>query len=397
MTFMLQNSGVNALGTTGGGEGYSTIGKSLAIEFDSFKSGWDTNANQVSLLKNGDVTAPLATPANTPMDLNGSGAINAWIDYDGATDQLSVFLANGTAKPATALLKTTVDLAATVGTQAYVGFSAGTGGLTNLQDVENWQFTTSTPAPIPTPTPTPTPTPISSSITFDSFADISSLTLNGNSSQAGNVLRLTPALKSQAGSAFVKTPYSVNSNTSFNTHFQFRLSGGDGNNGADGMTFMLQNSGVNALGTTGGGEGYSTIAKSLAIEFDSFMSSWDTAANEISLLKNGHVANPLAVANSPMDLNNSGALNAWIDYNGATDQLSVFLGSSTTKPANALLTTQVDLAAAVGTQAFVGFSAGTGGLTNNQDIENWQFTTSTPAPPPPPVPPSNVILATKYL
>ena len=395
MTFMLQNSGANALGTTGGGEGYSTIAKSLAIEFDSFKSGWDSAANQVSLLRNGDVTTPLAV-ANTPMDLNNSGALNAWIDYNGATDQLSVFLGSSTTKPANALLTTQVDLAAAVGTQAFVGFSAGTGGLTNLQDVENWQFTTSTPAPIPAPiptpipTPTPTPTPISSSINFDSFADISSLTLNGNSSQAGNVLRLTPALKSQAGSAFVKTPYSVNSNTSFNTHFQFRLSGGDGNNGADGMTFMLQNSGANALGTTGGGEGYSTIAKSLAIEFDSFKSGWDNAANQVSLLKNGDVTTPLAVANSPIDLNSSGALNAWIDYNGATDQLSVFLGSSTTKPANALLTTQVDLAAAVGTQAFVGFSAGTGGLTNLQDIENWQFSTSTPAPPPP----ANVIQAT---
>jgi lysophospholipase L1-like esterase len=232
-------------------------------------------------------------------------------------------------------------------------------------------------------------------VQFANFADTSSLKLNGNSSQAGSVLRLTPAQKNQAGSAFVKTPYTIGSDTSFNTRFQFRLSGGDGNNGADGMTFMLQNSaaGVNALGTLGGGEGYSTIGNSLAIEFDSFKSSWDSRVNQVSLLKNGNERSPLATANTPMDLNNSGALNAWIDYDGATNQLSVFLANSTTKPATALLKTQVDITS-VGTQAFVGFSAGTGGLTNNQDVENWQFTTSTPAPPPPPVPPSNVILAT---
>ena len=233
-------------------------------------------------------------------------------------------------------------------------------------------------------------------VQFANFADTSSLKLNGSSSKAGNVLRLTPAQKGQAGSAFVKTPYTIGSDTSFNTRFQFRLSGGDGNNGADGMTFMLQNSaaGVNALGTLGGGEGYSTIGNSLAIEFDSFKSGWDSRANQVSLLRNGNVQTPLATANTPMDLNNSGALNAWIDYDGATDQLSVFLASGTTKPATALLKTQVDLAGTVGSQAFVGFSAGTGGLTNLQDVENWQLTTSTPAPPPPPVPPSNVILAT---
>jgi lysophospholipase L1-like esterase len=243
---------------------------------------------------------------------------------------------------------------------------------------------------------------IGDTLQFSNFADTSSLMLNGSSSKVGNVLRLTPAQKNQAGSAFAKTPYSIDDKTSFNTHFQFRLSGGDGNGGADGITFMLQNSaaGGTALGTLGGGEGYSTIGSSLAIEFDSFKSGWDINANQVSLLKNGDVTTPLATANTPMDLNSSGAINAWIDYDGLTNQLSVFLANGTTgttKPAAALLKTQADLTA-IGAQAYVGFSAGTGGLTNLQDIENWQFAISTPAPTPTPtptpIPSSNVIQAT---
>lgn len=228
-------------------------------------------------------------------------------------------------------------------------------------------------------------------INFSDFSNITDLTLNGNAAQSGNVLRLTPALQNQTGSAFFNTPLTIDSNTSFQTRFQFRLHGGNGSGGAEGFTFMLQNSaaGANALGEYGGSLGYDDassiagvpITKSLAIEFDTYKNSWDNNNNHIALVRNGNNATVLERGSPTSDLNSGSLRNAWIDYNGSTNILKVFVSDTTTKPTNPLFTRQIDLFTEVGATAFVGFSAGTGGLSNNQDIANWQFTTDvTPTP-----------------
>lgn len=225
-------------------------------------------------------------------------------------------------------------------------------------------------------------------INFSNFSSTAGLKLNGNATQASNVLRLTPALKSQAGSTFFTTPFTIDSNTSFQTRFQFRLHGGKGTGGSDGFIFMLQNSaaGANALGERGGSLGYddaspssgTPITKSLGIEFDTYKSPWDNNDNHVALLRNGDVTTVLAQGNPSIDLNSGSPRNAWIDYNGGTNVLEVFLSDTTTKPITPLFTRQIDLLTEVGANAFVGFSAGTGGLFNNQDITNWQFTTAIP-------------------
>ncbi|HBY77740.1 MAG TPA: hypothetical protein DEG47_12235, partial [Cyanobacteria bacterium UBA11148] len=66
------------------------------------------------------------------------------------------------------------------------------------------------------------------SISFSDFSDLSNLTLNGGARQAGNVLRLTSAGFHQKGSAFLTNPFTIGADTSFQTNFQFNLSGGLG-------------------------------------------------------------------------------------------------------------------------------------------------------------------------
>jgi glucose/arabinose dehydrogenase len=217
---------------------------------------------------------------------------------------------------------------------------------------------------------------------YANFATTSGLQLNGNTAQSGNVLRLTPAAAGRVGSSFYTTPIAIASDTSFQTRFQFRLGGGQGTNGADGFIFMLQNAptGLNALGGNGGNLGYNGIGRSLAIEFDTSRNDWDPNNNHISVLRDGNLTTALATANSPIDLNNNSLINAWVNYDGATDRLSVFLSTGSTQPTTATLSTTVDLAAILGSTAFVGFSAGTGGASNNQDIINWQFTSTTNPP-----------------
>ena len=475
-TFMLQNNteGLNSLGMKGGGLGYRDILQSLAIDFDTYQNNGDLNNNHISILRDGDVNNALAAIA-APFDLNSGSILNAWVDYDGVSDLLEVFLADTTIKPETATLALNIDLASVVGSQAFLGFSAATGGLDNNHDILNWEFTTLSPNPgvialetsnynvnekdgtvdvtilrtqgsngvvsidyetIDNSAQGDDYTAVSDTLTFadgetsktvtiqilddnlvegnenfsftidnlvgdatlfapqtaliniiddetasqtfvdfDDFSDTSQLTLNGNATQVGNVLRLTSAEKTQRGSSFFNQPLAVDSNTSFETQFQFKLSGGTG--GADGFTFMLQNSieGFNSLGLAGGGLGYRDILQSLAIDFDTYQNNGDLNNNHISILRDGDVNNALAAIAAPFDLNSGSVLNAWIDYDGVNDLLEVFLADTIIKPETATLALNIDLASVVGSQAFLGFSAATGGLVNNHDILNWELAT----------------------
>lgn len=233
---------------------------------------------------------------------------------------------------------------------------------------------------------------------FDNFANASQLAFNGNAALTGNTLRLTPATNNQVGSTFFVRPLAIDADTSFSNQFQFQIAGGQGSSGADGLTFMLQNSnnGLNALGFRGGDLGYGNtqntsipnINQSLAVEFDTYNNGtgWDINSNHVSILRDGNVRNALTTANSPLDLNGGSVITTWIDYNGETNLLEVFLANNNIKPQTAFLSLNIDLVSVVGSQAFFGFSAGTGGLANNHDIQSWKLTTNSnllPAPPRP--------------
>jgi glucose/arabinose dehydrogenase len=216
------------------------------------------------------------------------------------------------------------------------------------------------------------------SFNYANFNTIDGIVLNGNASKAGTSLQLTPAVGDQAGSAFYATPFAIDGNTSFNTQFQFQLTGGEGTAGADGFTFVIQNSpsGANALGGRGGSVGYANIIQSVAVEFDTYQNGTnDPNDNHISILQDGNLT-ALKNAVTSVDLNGGGVVNAWIDYDGATNRLDVYLSTTTTKPGTAVISEIVDLAAVVGSQAYFGFTAGTGGFKNAQAIQSWNFTTT---------------------
>jgi glucose/arabinose dehydrogenase len=218
--------------------------------------------------------------------------------------------------------------------------------------------------------------------TYNNFSNSTGIATNGNASKPGTTLQLTPDLNTQAGSAFYDTGFQIDANSSFSTQFQFRLGGANGTNGADGFTFVLQNDsrGTSAIGPSGGSVGYQGINNSFAIEFDTYKNgTGDPDANHLSLLRNGNVNTAVKNGLTGIDLNSGAPLNAWIDYDGATNQLNVYLSSTTTKPTTATLTETIDLVATLGTKAYFGFTAGTGGFRNSQEIQNWTLnTTATP-------------------
>ena len=258
----------------------------------------------------------------------------------------------------------------------------------NSEGTENFSFT------IDNPTGAGLLVPRTATITindialpnFNDFASVNGLALNGSASQSGDVLQLTDQAGFVSGTAYYETAIPVNSNTSFQSNFAFRITGGAG--GADGFTFHVQNSpeGTSALGPIGGYFGYQGTTNSLAIEFDTYANGWDVNDNHVSVIVNGNAENAIITRAYDFDFNDGATRYAWVDYNGTNNVLAVYISETNQKPGSPVLVTNVDLSSLVGNQMYAGFSAGTGGFTNNHEIVSWTMNTEVPPIPndPPP-------------
>lgn len=216
-------------------------------------------------------------------------------------------------------------------------------------------------------------------ISYPDFSSVAGLTLNGDAAQVGNVLRVTPAIDSQAGSAFSTSTVSLASSASFSTYFQFQFTNPDlgfcdGQGcGADGLVFVVQTV-SNNVGGAGGGIGYAGIPNSVGIEFDTWNNGGgdNNSSNHVGIDVNGSVSSLVIAEVTEADMNNGDVWNAWVDYNGGTNLLEVRLTRSATRPVSAIVSLVRDLGADLGsTNAFVGFTSGTGASHANHDVLTW--------------------------
>jgi hypothetical protein len=235
-------------------------------------------------------------------------------------------------------------------------------------------------------------------VNYQNFNNLSAFTLNGNTAtintggqgvvgpNAGDqrVLRLTNNY-GQSGSAFLTSTFSLASNASFSSYFEFQFTN-QGSGGADGIVFTVQTVG-NTAGGGGGGIGYDGLPKSLGVEFD----NWNNGScdgnngNHAGIDINGSVCSvvrndatgawpSIVVGDSTnfKQLDSGSIFHAWVDYNGATDNLEVRLALTDTRPTDVLMSYKVDLVALLGTtDAFIGFTSGTGAATADHDIRRW--------------------------
>ncbi len=225
-------------------------------------------------------------------------------------------------------------------------------------------------------------------IRFDDFASVAGLRLVGDAAVSGKALRLTRAKGDRSGAAWFREKQPVASG--FETTFQFQLTheGGLGH-GADGFAFVLQNAGPEALGGLGSAGGFAVsdagyhhkgpaIPWSVAIFFDTYRNEeeGDPSNNYVSFRTYGKPSEMRwpapRLAFTPglsVQLKDRNVHTARILFRPPV--LSVFLDSS---PAPALESV-VDLSIVVDQEgeAWVGFTASTGGGYENHDILNWSF------------------------
>ena len=234
-----------------------------------------------------------------------------------------------------------------------------------------------------------------------------------------NLLQVTPASTGQAGSAWYDAQQPVSN--AFSTTFTFQLSGGNTSQSpADGIAFVIQNQTTNpttALGPTGCGVGFGDdvtygecgpttggIPNSVAVEFKTFNDGslyagpYPNGANSVSIMSNGTGMNcidpmcaiPGAVKNSlpnGITLADGNIHTATVSYSLQPTAAQTNCGGGTSSPVPCLdvildgydlfpagvAYTMTTLNLTGGNNAYVGFTGGTGGGDDNQDVLSWTF------------------------
>ena len=364
-TMVIQNAGATALGSLGGGLGYEGIGKSVAVKFDLYSNSGE-GSDSTGIFTNG------AAPLVPSTDLTSSGVILSSGDlmhvhatYNGT---LLTVVITDTQTGSSATQSYSVNIPSVVGSNtAYIGFTAGTGDLSAVQDVLTWTYS---PSAVSTSQPS-----------FSAGFAPGLMTLNGGAALSGTRLRLLDGNPNEARSAFFPTLVNVQK---FQTSFSFQMT----NPSADGITFVLQSQGPTALGGAGGSLGYgpqqangtATLLTSAAIKFDLYSNAGE-GVNSTGLYLNGVTPSVPATDLTPSGINlHSGDIFlAALNYDGTT--LTVTLTDTVTN-VSAVQAYTVNLATTLGSSSgYVGFTGGTGGLSVTADILTWTYTSGVSTPP----------------
>jgi len=190
--------------------------------------------------------------------------------------------------------------------------------------------------------------------------------LNGGAELTNSVFTLTDGGFGQARSAWYLFRQDINS---FEASFEYTAV--SNNFMADGITFVLQNdpAGINALGGAGGSLGYSGISPSMALLLNIYPGA--PGGPGIQLGVNGS-AQGSYLNTSPVSLTSEDPIKVGLFYvNGDLTVTLSNLVSSLSYTTNFT----IDIPLAVGAnQAWVGFTAATGGDTATQIVSNFIFT-----------------------
>jgi hypothetical protein len=145
IAFVIQNNSIRASGPSGGGLGYgftppwSSMSRSVAVKFDLYNNAGEGN-DSTGLYTGG------AYPSLPALDMTGSGVnlhsgdvFNVHMSYDGTTLSMSITDANNPSLRYST--SWTINIPSTVGgNTAWVGFTAGTGGATAVQEILTWTY-----------------------------------------------------------------------------------------------------------------------------------------------------------------------------------------------------------------------------------------------------------------
>ncbi|MGA2498791.1 MAG: autotransporter-associated beta strand repeat-containing protein, partial [Tepidisphaeraceae bacterium] len=196
------------------------------------------------------------------------------------------------------------------------------------------------------------------------FSNTAAWTQNGSGNWNGSVLNLTTGATGQATSAFLNTKVPVNS--AFTATFTYTDVGGGG---ADGAAFVLQNSGLTALGGGGGALGYGGITPSAAVELNIYAGNAGYTRYGTNGATGGYAAT------GAVNVASGDPIKVQVGYDGS-NILTETLTDLTTSATYTTSYTVGSLASQVGANtAYIGFTGASGGVASTTNISNFSAST----------------------
>ncbi len=231
---------------------------------------------------------------------------------------------------------------------------------------------------------------------FSNADDRDDYTLLGDASFQGDRLRLTESQTNQTGAAWVTQPvkfgsdYTFRATVTYDIHSPGGIFADNDGLGGEGVTFVLQGTDNNLIGSGGGALGLDNAgATFLSIELDSNATgSWDPDDSLPSHL-GITTSDGGSVARVAIDRFNGNGffpgipgpgenlLYLWVEYQGETQQLDVFFSDDGLRPAEPTLSATVNLQDIFGgvPELFAGFTSATSDAYNTHDVVGWTMTT----------------------
>src|SRR5262245_36362199 len=363
MAFVLHNDpfGGDATGGGGGLLGASGIRYGVGIAFDTYQNAaWGDIANDHT---NFFRTDALPDQARLSAQVNlGNIEDGTWhkvqVSWDVALQTLSYSFDGKQAGTLTG------DLANTylAGSEfAYFGFTGGTGGLSNLQQVEVNKFD----ALLEDGTEVQFNRP---SLVIAGLGGGATLNGDAHYDAASDVITLTQDVQGQKGAVMSNERLDLRSD--FDISFNVYLGNKDA--GADGMAFVLHNDplGVGAAGDAGGLLGAFGIHNGVGIAFDTYQNAaWGDIANDHTNFFRPDALPDQARLSAQVNLGNIED-GTWHKVQVSWDvALQTLRYSFDGKQAGTLTGDLANTYLAGSEFAYFGFTGGTGGLSNLQQVE----------------------------
>ncbi|MCX6183155.1 MAG: gliding motility-associated C-terminal domain-containing protein [Bacteroidetes bacterium] len=216
---------------------------------------------------------------------------------------------------------------------------------------------------------------------------VSFFSVQGQYALVGNALktntteyRLTPDVMWQNGSVWNTTK--IDLKKSFDLSFELNFGIHD-INGADGISFTLQQQGTNA-GSSGGGLGVFGVTPSLIVEYDTYENTpySDPIFDHIAIDKNGvidhgsanNLAGPVQASSTNINIEDGSWHTSRVIWDAVNQKLEVYFDCSLR------LTYTGDIITTIfggNSLVYYGFTAATGGATNEQSIRGFNFAPKT--------------------
>ncbi|CBI33190.3 unnamed protein product, partial [Vitis vinifera] len=170
--------------------------------------------------------------------------------------------------------------------------------------------------------------------------------------------------------------------TNFTTHFSFAIKAVNDSVYGDGLSLFLAPFDSRIPPDSSGGYLALFSAKSafntsqnkiIAVEFDSRQDEWDPSSDHVGININSIIS--VQKVQWKSSIKNGSRANAWVSYNSATKNLSVFLtyADNPVFSGNSTLSYVVDLTKVLPEWIRVGFSAATGESIELHTVYSWEF------------------------